>query len=115
MRDELTNTLRDHFPDLMDNCYEIWVGDGWYSLIQCLLQNLNATTDKPAIAEFSSKFGRLRVITDRIHYSEMAAGAILMAEVMSGHVCDVCGGKADTTITGHHSRCREHQFVDLDE
>ena len=113
MRDELVDELKKCFPQLVDENTQIGVGDGWFDLITCLLQTLMITPDKPRLDDISTKFGRLRA-SSFPGISDAAHGAIVMAETMSGHVCDVCGNKAVINRTDHLSRCAAHSHQDAD-
>lgn len=111
MRDELVEELKKYFPELIDDKTLIGVGDGWFDLITCLLQTLMITPDKPRLDDISTKFGRLRV-SSFPGVSDAAHGAIVMCETMSGHICDVCGNKAEINRTNHLSRCAAHSHQD---
>lgn len=71
--------------------------DGWYDLIAVLCCNIQAhldyNADVPQVVamQVKEKYGTLRFY---VHGGdEYTTGAISMAELMSGRICEICGNK----------------------
>lgn len=108
MTPELADKLRIKFPRVLSHPQEIWVRDGWYDLLNGLFAIIESSIeyDFPAekrdqiyATQIKEKFGTLRVymygLNDRI------SGAIDMAELYSGLVCEVCGNKGSLVHIGN--------------
>lgn len=88
-------------------------GDGWFDLIEALCHTLQAETgngsSQVVAFQIKEKFGALLFYADGANARQ--AGAIQMAELLSGRICDVCGnrGKLRRRASGWVStRCEDH-------
>jgi hypothetical protein len=106
-----------HLPvDRSSMAWGLTVGDGWYSLIDVLCNYLQYRTDKkgdPQVvaAQVKEKFGLLRFYC-RQEGSDAQFGAIELAEVLSGKICEECGSMTDVQQTGGgwvRSLCAVHR------
>lgn len=108
--------LKQVFPKLLvnrgklaegevDGPYAYWgfeCGDGWFNLINILLQNIQSHCDwkkdtcpQVVVQQVKEKFGTLR-----FYYSggdEYVAGLVALAESISGIMCESCGSPATTS------------------
>jgi hypothetical protein len=130
MRDELVAHLRERYPlilaelsatggpdadaprsPLATRGFEC--GDGWGDVIEALCCALQAATrnGSPQVIAFQvkEKFGTLRFYADGA--DQRQAGAIQMAELLSGMICEVCGnrGTLHRRASGWlRTRCEDH-------
>jgi hypothetical protein len=88
-------------------------GDGWFDLIEALCCALQAETrnGSPQVVAFQvkEKFGALRFYARGA--DERQAGARLMAELLSGRICEVCGNRGGLRRRDSgwmSTRCEDH-------
>ncbi|MGF6289652.1 hypothetical protein [Paraburkholderia youngii] len=88
-------------------------GDGWFDLIDALcatLQNATANGAPQVVAtQVKEKFGTLRFYTS--DHDSAQDGMIELAEMLSAHLCELCGNRGrlyrDEWLI--RTRCPEHQ------
>lgn len=113
MRRELDETLCAKYPEIFRDrhesakitamCWGFDCGDGWYTLIDCLCEELvrvskNACTDVPRALQVKEKWGGLRFYaTTSIEQHETI---IEFAEAMSTRICEVCGDARTARVRG---------------
>jgi hypothetical protein len=98
-------------------CWGFTCGDGWYTLINTLCNNIQNHLDwknrdgevvaQVVVEQVKEKYGTLRFYyrggDDVIH------GMVSMAESMSAHICEECGKPGQSNSGGWIStRCEEH-------
>ena len=113
MKIEHTVALRERYPLILANS-SIDVGDGWFTLLDCLLEQLqtraNAGSDmQPQASQIKEKYGELRVYLTV--YSDEQDQLIEFAGVLSCRTCDVCGrpGQLLKNAGWLRTRCSEHE------
>ena len=121
MRKELDEKLCADFPLIFKNrhgsmqetcmCWGFECGDGWYWLIDKLCRMLmwNGQTGKPhteppTASQVKEKYGTLRFYVDGAN--EQQYNYILMAECLSGSICESCGSTRDVSQTEGWLRTR---------
>jgi hypothetical protein len=113
MNQEKQQELITQFPELFRQyylpmqvtcmCWGIEVGDGWYSIVKRLCQDLTLYIDykeitpHPSFAQIKEKFGLLRVYLDG--GDEMCDKLIDYYEDLSGRTCEKCAEPG--TRNGH--------------
>ena len=117
MRQDLLSLLEERHRLVLAASPDISCGDGWFNLLDCLLEALAATSDadsKPIRAESAkSKYGSLRI--DWMGRSQNAESLIQMTELISERTCELCG-KPGTQVdrAGWISvACDEHNQTNL--
>lgn len=115
MNKDMQETLYQKYPSIFRQkdldktvtamCWGISVGDGWYTLIDELCDNIqnrlrNVNRNKPEsehliceAVQVKEKFGELCFYI--YGGDDYINGLISMAESMSCHVCSECGNKSD--------------------
>ena len=92
----------------------IEVGDGWFSLVDVLCEQLQGETDQngaPQIVaiQVKEKYGELRFYVGSA--SERQEAMTEFAEALSARVCEACGapGSLRSSLSGWYAaRCDEH-------
>ena len=91
----------------------IEVGDGWFSLVDVLCEQLQGETDQngaPQIVaiQVKEKYGELRFYVGSA--SERQEAMIEFAEALSARVCEACGapGSLRSSSGWYAARCDEH-------
>lgn len=127
MSPELEQKLVEAYPEIFvdyknENSPMYWgiqCGDGWYDLIEsicwCIQSRIDIDTSlkQPTASTIKEKFGRLRI--SMIDTDEYTNGVFHFAELISGRICEVCGGqgKVDTDEFGVvRTRCAQHMDMD---
>lgn len=96
MNNDLEKKLFDSYPKLLTSLASFEVDDGWYDLIDYLLEEL--TPFDITIAQIKSKFGGLRVyydINENLSDKDLHKVNNIIREYESGSitVCETCGKK----------------------
>lgn len=107
MTKELNDQLYEKYPDLLEgykkspreSCLAFGCehGDGWYWLIDNLLEFIKASKQEVKVDQIKEKFGGLR-----FYYSGgdlRIDGAVSLAEIMSYNICENCGSTDDVSQT----------------
>lgn len=104
MKPELDKALCEKFPQIFAGrngsmtvtamCWGFEVGDGWYSLIDVLCEELQRETDRQGAPQVTAtqikeKYGGLRFYVDAAEDRQMAM--IDFAEALSYRICEECG------------------------
>ena len=125
MRQEFDNLLCTRYPkmfinrngDKRDTCMS-WgfeCGDGWFTLIDRLCQNIQAYIDQNphkqvpqvVVDQVKEKYGTLRFYTTG--GDDLTRGMIWFAESMSGKICETCGHPGKVRTGGwFRALCDEH-------
>lgn len=124
MNNELDALLCERYPlifaerhlSIIESCmaWGFSCGDGWFTLIDTLCERLQFWTDHNAapqvvITQVKEKWGVLSVHANPAdHYQR---GMIVMAEAMSGHICEQCGQPGQVLVNARHvflTRCPAH-------
>jgi hypothetical protein len=84
------------------------VDEGWYPLIQNLIQELVELGWDKKISQVKEKFGGLRFYTDNT--TDEMKKVISKYEILSYETCEICGGKGKlrTDLAWHSTLCDEH-------
>lgn len=97
-----TELLLKKYPKIFPNGFYFECGDGWYDLIDELCGFIQRHCDhnkvELAAAQVKEKFGGLR-----FYYTggdSFVEGAVIMAELYSYHVCELCGDSGTRSKTG---------------
>jgi hypothetical protein len=87
--------LKEKYPDLLKEIYDIECEDGWLCLIEGYLRLASAYSSRTKrgvkIKQIKEKFGRLRVYTN--HNDDYIFGIGDIVELLSEFVCESCGEK----------------------
>ena len=134
MKQELDKLLCERYPKMMINrnksmmettmCWGFECGDGWYSILNLLMSNIQHYTDwnnknfekgytqykqvpQVTLDQVKEKFGTLR-----FYYTggdEHISGMVRMAESMSGVICEECGNPGERRGGGWiYTACDAH-------
>ena len=125
MKIEYDNALCNKYPKIFANryatvqktamCWGFECGDGWYLLLDTLCSHLQWDinhNNQPQIvaSQVKEKYGTLRFYTEGS--TEKQDGAISLAELLSGKICEVCGNPGSTNEgiddSWLRTRCKEH-------
>lgn len=110
MREELDKQLTEKYSKMTVNryasemetcmCWGFACGDGWYTLLDTLMSNIQSYIDwknrdgvvveQVTLDQVKEKFGGLR-----FYYTggdDYISGMVTLAESLSMHTCDTCGG-----------------------
>lgn len=113
--DTFIEQMRQRFPLMYANTYDIWVGPGWMPIVECLSRAIQQhiktqhsrieylithgkekypelipePIEQVTVAQVKEKFGELRFYYDG--GDEYIAGMVEMAEQWAGHTCEECG------------------------
>ena len=126
MKQELLDQLYKDYPVLFikisqkNSPYgEVYVGDGWYSVIDTLCAVLTEHImmvipqeihEQVFISLIKEKFGTMRFHIN--HWDDFMMGAITMAEAQSGELCEECGSVARLkNVKGWYRTLCEEDFV----
>lgn len=125
MRPELDNALCEKFPLIFADrsgsmtttamCWGFDVGDGWYSLIDVLCEELQRDTDQQGAlqvvaTQVKEKYGGLRFYVHAASDRQMAM--IDFAEALSYRICEDCGAPGSLDERKGRwmtTRCPKHQ------
>jgi hypothetical protein len=98
MRESLRKKLVEKYPKIFSPDFIFEHRDGWFWLIDKLCDTLQFQTDHnkmPQIraTQVKEKFGTLRFYYEDMFEGtpERANGAIILAEALSGYICEECG------------------------
>ena len=84
--------LREQFPSLVGEHFEVWISEGWLTLatetLQLLLQE-QANTPALRVDQIKQKWGTLEINGE--DFSERANAIVRKAEENSKTVCEICG------------------------
>lgn len=116
MKQELINTLKKEYSDILPKDLQIATGDGWYWLIDklCFLLQFNMDhNDKSQIkvAYIKQKFGGLRFRTTKPNISQRAQ--IDFTEFLSYCICEKCGTRKDVKFNNDFIRTLCSKCADL--
>jgi len=109
--------LREQFPTLVGEHFQVWVSEGWLSLVMETLQLLlqeQVITPALRVFQIKQKWGDL--IINGEEFSDRAYAVVREAEIKSKSICEVCG-KPGGPITSSYSprvvgvRCTNHFSV----
>lgn len=107
---------REKYPKLF-NC-SVSVGEGWWPIIEEIcdyVDRVNVTVkglEDFKILQVKEKFGGLRIYY--LGGDETLRGMINMAEIMSFHICEVCGDKAEPSGESWiKTLCEKHSKKEL--
>ena len=112
MNPEHQATLNKRYPLIFASSPSIACGDGWFDLLDVLCASLQSQTDdynapQVVLSQAKEKFGQLRFYTRAA--SAEQRGMILLAEAMSGRICEQCGRPGALLVAGAvMTRCPEH-------
>lgn len=116
MTEENDAKLVAKYPKLFRDVKHTEFSDGWFDLTDTLCSQLQGRADwiiqgkkriepdsfegdlQPLVRQFKEKFGTARYSCDNC--DDEMRGMIQMAEAMSYHICESCGGKATISTTG---------------
>lgn len=128
MNEKLDKQLTEKYPKMTVNryasemetcmCYGFACGDGWYTLLDELMGNIQHhidwkekqgnPIDQVVLDQVKEKFGGLR-----FYYTggdDYISGMVSLAESLSMHTCDTCGGIGTRGGNGWIStKCEEHR------
>lgn len=103
MKEQLTNYLRETYPDVLGDVY-FECGDGWFLILDVLCSQLRDLSETavygkdnkiPEVVQIKEKFGTLRFYIGQTvgpkEYYEAIYFAIRMAEKLSARTCESCG------------------------
>lgn len=122
-QDAFFDRLRERYPKMYSDTYDMWVDEGWHSILDALSANIQARIDwkeklgspiaQVTVEQVKEKFGTLR-----FYYSggdELIDGMVIMAESMSAHMCERCGKPGSVrdggwikTLCDQHEEERQH-------
>ena len=108
--------LRERFPSLVGVNFEVWVSEGWLTLVTetlSLLLKEQAHTPTLRVDEIKQKWGELIIRGN--DFSELANDIVQEATKKSRTICEICGaqGEPKTDRCGRMVavRCSEHVNV----
>ncbi len=116
MRDELQTSLRERYPELFDqtdgtlpiNRWGIEVGDGWYGIIDAVLDvahwHCRDQGKRLTVIDCKQKFGTLRVMF-RGDVDDHMRGAVDAALAVSARTCECCGSSGRFRESQAATRC----------
>jgi hypothetical protein len=101
MKKDLCDQLHLDYPHIFTQKISVDTGDGWFGLIEnlCAVVEGHIKTLPEGLGEqifatqFKEKYGTLRTYFS--HETTFMDGAITMAELMSGFICEHCGHPGD--------------------
>ena len=112
--------FKDRFEDMRTTamCWGFSCGDGWYDLIDSLCSTIqghidnskkygNSEIPQVVATQVKEKYGTLRFY----YYGgdEYVSGAVMLAELMSSRICEVCGKPGRTRPGGWiRTLCDQH-------
>lgn len=126
-------SIESKYPEMFTKPYGGFaVGSGWHTLVTNLIDTIYThvqwrkrvrenllkenpynrpipeDVNYPVVVQIKEKFGTLRFYTDGVG-DEYCQGAIALAELMSGHICEVCGAPGERRSDGWiQTLCDEH-------
>ena len=113
MRVEHLQALRERYPLILERS-SIDVGDGWFTLLDCLLEQLQTRArsgldPQPVAEQIKEKYGELRVYLKV--YSDAQDQLIEFAATLSCRTCDVCGSPGELLKNAGwlRTRCAQHE------
>ncbi len=108
--------LREQFPTLVGEHFEVWISEGWLTLVTetlGLLRQEQGNMPGLRIDEIKQKWGQL--VINGEGFSERANAIVDDAREKSSTICEVCGIQGDPILSrGRHVagvRCAEHVSV----
>lgn len=108
--------LRRDYPVLFGTT-TIGVGDGWYFLLDSIAGLITKGDSGAVTGQVKEKFGTLRFYyahgrsetAEHYKYAKYARGVVMMAEYLSGSICEECGAPGSLYGGGWYSaRCDRH-------
>lgn len=111
--------MEERFPKMYSNRYGGFaIGKGWYPLIEQLSQVIQNHIDSKqkrgeecpqvVVQQVKEKFGTLRFYYDG--GDEFISGAVWLAESMTSHLCEECGGLGKQREGGWiRTLCDQHE------
>lgn len=101
--------LYEGYPKMFEHCFEVSVPPGWESVVFCLTDYLQYTTDnnnepQVVVNQVKEKYGGLRYYVDSA--SDEQYGAINFACRLAYGICEKCGSMQDVTTKATKSWVR---------
>ena len=102
MKEQLTNYLRETYPDILGDVY-IECGDGWFLILNGAFQEMMSIKSfprfkdaaYPQVTQIKEKFGSMRFYIDPLEggmeYFDRIYAVVNMAETLSSRTCESCG------------------------
>lgn len=122
MKKELIDNLHKAYPLVFAMKVIPTVGDGWLGLINdlCFVLDSHISTlpeelqDQIHAVQIKEKFGKLRFYMN--HETPYIDGAIALAELSSGHTCELCGrnGKVQNFSGWYRCLCEDDAKKELE-
>lgn len=99
--------LKMEFRDILTECFDFSVMDGWADIIRSLLKEVKKRHPHVKVLQIKEKFGGLRFYTDI--YDEKLYDIISLAEIKSRSICEFTGkpGKTYTVNNWVKTACEE--------
>lgn len=112
------DTMREKYPKMYDESYDLYVGPGWHKLIEELSHliqsriNWSIKTSNPIpqvkMRQIKEKFGGLRIYYDG--GDDAIGGMVDMAEAIAEVTCEECGKPGHSRSGGWiKTLCDEHE------
>lgn len=99
MSDKFFDELREKYPKMYGESYDLYVGPGWHTIIEELsfmIQSrinwalkTNSPIPQVTVQQIKEKFGGLRFYYDG--GDDVIDGMVNMAESWANHTCEECG------------------------
>jgi hypothetical protein len=120
MSDKFFDELREKYPKMYDESYDLYVGPGWHKLIEELSHliqsriNWSIKTSNPIpqvkMRQIKEKFGGLRIYYDG--GDDAIGGMVDMAEAIAEFTCEECGKPGRYRDGGWiKTLCDEHDYL----
>jgi hypothetical protein len=110
MTEEVSNRLKEEFPEYKDVYFEI--NDGWFNIVQNMFLEFINKNLNVKILQIKEKFGTLRVYANCVGNNDynILNSIIRDAEIASSLTCDICGGTGHIRNDNHwlKTRCENH-------
>lgn len=126
MENDLLSRWRTQYPELFKECFEVWLPQGWISVVEKRLPIIEAIRVRTGlsveIAQIKEKFGGLRFYLDFIHESIYDEVSKLVDEMEkeAEKTCEYCGQNNDVTTSANggywiRTRCADCLKRDREE
>jgi len=91
--------MEDEFSDILEQCWEISIYDGWTEIVYDLLSEIRKNFPQVKVVQIKQKFGGLRFYVD--NSSKEFNDLITAAEVKANQTCEITGEKgSERSING---------------
>lgn len=115
--------LRQDYPLMYENAYDLYVGEGWQPIILALTKQIQSRIDwsvkvghpidQVTVQQIKEKFGGLRFYYEG--GDDTIDGTVNMAESWASHTCEVCGDRATKKTNGWIKNVCDKHFDELEQ